>query len=317
MIRVKRLTQISIYAVSSLLILSLPFACTYTIQQSGEFSDAGIHYTKAVDELLQVTADTIIEDDSNMLLYLQDLTLMEDKKKESKLLETRIKQHDKEVLALLKTLAQFRRQTHMLNGYFTKLQALTDTEAPEGTAKAVGQLSTSINNASLALEKSEKLPISVAEKEALSGLAGLASKGVQSAKLREALERDATIIGAELLLHEKLLAKLAGILEHSAKKKFVTARKVKILKPYKSKTIKNKEEWKKARENLLKSTASIPTLFAATEAAREMRLVWEGILEGKTDIASVQLLLADINDLTAALRKLKEAKQQPEGRSNE
>jgi hypothetical protein len=317
MIRVKRLKQLSIYTVSSLLILFVPFACTYTIQQSTEFSDAGIKYTEAVDELLQVAEDTIIEDDSNMLLYLQDLTLMEDKKKESGLLEKRLKQHDKEVLAILETLAQFRRHTRMLNAYFANLQALAHTDAPGDTAKAVGQLSASIDNARLAFEKSEKIPISEAEGDALSDLTGLVSKGVQSSKLREALERDAPIIGGELLLHEKLLTKLAGILEQSAKKRFVAERKVKVLKPYKSKEIENKEEWKKARESLLKSVTTIPTLETATEAARQMGLVWKGILEGRTDVTSIQLLLADINDLTAALGKLKAAAQQSEEGSNE
>lgn len=317
MIRVKRLKQLSIYTVSSLLILSIPFACTYTIQQSVELSDVGIKYTEAVDDLLRVTEDTIIEDDSNMLLYLQDLTFMEDKKKESGLLEKRLKQHDEEVLAILITLAQFRRHTRMLNVYFANLQALARTDAPGDTAKAVGQLSTSIDNARIAFEKSEKLPISEAERDALSDLTGLVSKGVQSSKLRKALERDAPIIGGELLLHEKLLVKLAGILEQSAKKRFVNERKVKVLKPYKSKEIGNKEEWKKARKSLLKSVTTIPTLETATEAARQMGLVWKGILEGRTDVTSIQLLLADINDLTAALGKLKEAAQQPEEGSNE
>ncbi len=314
---VRRLRQLSLYAVGSLIILTVPFACTYTIHQSTEFSDVGIKYTEAVEELLRVTEDTIIEDDSNTLLYLQDLTSMEDKKEESRLLEKRLKQHDEEVLTILRSLAQFRRHTRLLNAYFVNLQALARTDAPGDTAKAVGQLSASIDNARLALEKSERLSISESERDGISDLAKLVSRGVQSSKLKEALERDAPIIGAELVLHEKLLTKLAGILEQSAKKKFVNERKVKVLEPYKSKEIKNKEQWKKARESLLKSTTTIPTLEAATEAARQMGLVWKGILEGKTDVTSVQLLLADINDLTAALGKLKGATQQAEEGSSE
>lgn len=314
---VRRLRQLSLYAVGSLIILTVPFACTYTIHQSTKFSDVGIKYTEAVEELLRVTEDTIIEDDSNTLLYIQDLTSQKDKKEESRLLEKRLKQHDEEVLAILKTLSQFRRQTRLLNAYFINLQALARTDAPSDTAKAVGQLSASIDNARLALEKSERLSISEPEREAVSDLAELVSRGVQSSKLREALERDAPIIGGELLLHEKLLTKLAGILEQSAKKRFVNERKVKVLKPYKSKKIKNKEQWKKARESLLKSTTTIPTLEAATEAARQMRLFWKSILEGRTDVTSIQLLLADINDLTAALGKLKGAAQQAEEGLNE
>jgi hypothetical protein len=282
-------------------------ACTHTIKQSEEFSDVGVKYADAVVELLDITTETVIEDDSNTLLYLQDLTSLEDKKEERKELEKFLNEHDDKLSALLATLGQFRIYTRTLKGYFVNLQALAGTDAPESTAKAVAELSASINHASKSLRKSENLLINDTEKNALAVLGRLVSKGVQSAMLREALERDAPIIGEQLLLHEKLLAKLAGILKHSANKRYEIDRKIKVLKPYKNKEITNIEEWKKARENLLKSTFFVTSLDKATKASQQMRVIWEGILEGKTDLGSIGLLLEDINEITAVTRQLKEA----------
>lgn len=282
-------------------------ACTHTIKQSEEFSDVGVKYADAVVELLDVTTETVIEDDSNTLLYLQYLTSLEDKKEERKKLEKFLNEHDDDLSALVATLEQFRIYACTLKGYFVNLQALAGTDAPESTAKAAADLSESINHASKSLRKSEKLVISGAEKDAFSTLGRLVSKGVQSAKLREALERDAAIISEQLLLHEKLLAKLAGILKNSAKERYETERKTKVLKPYKNKEITNIEEWKKARERLLRTAFFVSSLDTATKAAGEMRLVWEGILEGKSDLGSIRLLLEDINEITAVAHQLKEA----------
>lgn len=307
MMREPKSKQLWLFPIGLTVLLIGMASCTYTIKQSGEFSDVGIKYADAVVELLDVTTDTVIEDDSNTLLYLQDLTSLEDKKQEREKLEKFLKEHDDAVSDLVATLEQFRIYARTLKGYFVNLQALAGTDAPESTAKAVDELSASINNASGSLRKSEELFISEAEKNALSGLARLVSKGVQSVKLRQALERDASIIGEQLLLHEKLLAKLSGILEHSAKKRYVNERKDKVVKPYKNKEITNIEEWKKARARMLRTAFFVKSLDTATKAAQEMRQVWGGILEGKTDLGAIRLLLEDINEITAVAHQLKEA----------
>jgi hypothetical protein len=97
-------------------------------------------------------------------------------------------------------MGRFHHHTRTLGGYFVNLQALAGTDAPERTAMAVEELSKSINDANKTLRESEKLAVSNAEKAALGKLAGLVAKSIQAAKLRKALERDASIIGEQLLL---------------------------------------------------------------------------------------------------------------------
>jgi hypothetical protein len=282
-------------------------ACTYTIKQSQGFSDVGIKYADAVSELIEVTTDTVIEDDSNTLLFLQILTSLEDKKEERKLFEKWLREHDREVAALVETLGRFRGHAAMLGAYFTNLQALAETDAPESTAKAVSELSATINEVGKSISETEELVVSGAESDAFASLSGLVSKGIQSAKLRAALERDAPIIAEQLLLHEKLLRKLSNILKQSAKKASINEWKVEVLQPYKNRKVNNQKAWKEARAGVLKSAFFSRTLDKATQAAKQMRMVWGNILAGETDLVSIRLLLSDINELTAVLNQLKEA----------
>ena len=303
-------------AVVSVVFLVGLVGCTQAIKQSADFADAGIKYTDAVGVLLDVTADTIIEDDSTTLLYQQKLTVLTDKQQEKKKLKKFLKDYEDALSPLLKTMGRFHHHTRTLGGYFVNLQALAGTDAPERTAMAVEELSKSINDANKTLRESEKLAVSNAEKAALGKLAGLVAKSIQAAKLRKALERDASIIGEQLLLHEKLLGKLSDMLKQSSKEHATILYKNEVRNPYINKTISNEEEWKVVRKQIIKSAFFDQSLDTATRAAQQMRLIWAGILEDKQDLGSIQLLLADITEFTAAARQLKEARQNAGG-SNE
>ena len=139
-------------------------ACTHTIQQSQKFSDIGIKYAEAMGTLIDVTTDTVINDDSDKLLYTKLLTSHSDKDKEKKELEKRLKEHDKVIKDLLTTLGRFRGNTNTLKVYFINFQALSRADAPESAANALTELSTSIQYANANLREAEKLAISDEQK---------------------------------------------------------------------------------------------------------------------------------------------------------
>ncbi len=290
-------------------------ACTQHIKEGQDFSNVGIRYADAMTELIEFTTDTVIDDDSDNLLYTLQLTSLADKDEEKALLEKRLKEHDENIKSLVTTLGRFRGYTATLKTYFLNLQALSGSNAPESAALAVAELSASINHANRTLLEAEKLAVTAEEREAFGALAGLAAKGVKSVKLSTALKRDAPVIEEQLLLQEKLLARLAGILKHSAMKAYINDRKEKVLKPYKNKKINNPSSWKKERKELIKSTFFVNSLDRATKTARQMRLVWGYMVEGDTDLESIGSLISDINEMTAALHQLKEAAQEDEGGS--
>jgi len=135
------------------------------------------------------------------------------------------------------------------------------------------------------------------------------TRGVQSAMLQHALKRDAPIIGEQLVLQEKLLTKLSEMLNQRFKEQLIIMEKDRIRKPYINKTITNEEDWKKTRKQFLKSVFLDQNLEPAKSSIKEMRLIWENILNGKQDIGSIQSTLSDINEFVNNINQIKDAIQ--------
>ena len=301
--------QLSFYiALSSIFLIGL-ISCTQTIRQSSDLSQAGIKYSDAMSKLLDVTTDTVIDSDNNDLLYQQKLTSNENKEEEREKLKEFLDQHNKEVKKLIETIGLFQNYTRLLKDYFTNLQALASSNAPETATIVIGELSGKINEANKAITKKEKVLLSDGEKDAIGKLAGVVAKGIQSAMLQHALKRDASIIGEQLLLQEKLLAKLSDMLDSRYKDYVTIMEKERVRKPYINKTITNEEDWKEVRSQFLKSVFLDQSLENAKSAIKELRLIWENILNEKQDIGSIQSTLSDINEFLNDVNKLKESIQ--------
>ena len=301
--------QLSFYiALSSIFLIGL-ISCTQTIRQSSDLSQAGIKYSDAMSKLLDVTTDTVIDSDNNDLLYQQKLTSNENKEEEREKLKEFLDQHNKEVKKLIETIGLFQNYTRLLKDYFTNLQAFASSNAPETATIVICELNWKINEANKAITKKEKVLLSDGEKDAIGKLAGVVAKGIQSAMLQHALKRDASIIGEQLLLQEKLLAKLSDMLDSRYKDYVTIMEKERVRKPYINKTITNEEDWKEVRSQFLKSVFLDQSLQNAKSAIKELRLIWENILNEKQDIGSIQSTLSDINEFLNDVNKLKESIQ--------
>ena len=75
-----KLTHSWHYGIAVIILISL-VSCTRTITQSAQLSEAGVKYAEAMSTLLDVTTDSLIDDDSETLLYQQKLTASKDKRK--------------------------------------------------------------------------------------------------------------------------------------------------------------------------------------------------------------------------------------------
>ena len=113
-------------------------SCTQTIRQSSDLTQAGIKYSDAMSKLLDVTTDTVIDSDNNDLLYQQKLTSNENKEEEREKLKEFLDQHNKEVKKLIETIGLFQNYTRLLKDYFTNLQALASSNAPETATIVIG-----------------------------------------------------------------------------------------------------------------------------------------------------------------------------------
>jgi len=267
--------------------------------------------------LLEATVDTVIEDDSQELLDIQRLTSYDDKQRERQALQEFLDKHETALRKVVEPLVHLQDHTRTLQVYFMNLQALAHTDAPARAALAVEELSNSIKNANNAMSKKDEFKITDDQKQALGQLARTVTRGIKAAQLNRALKRDAPIIGEQLILHEKVLRQISGILTQSSEEKRVVLKKNEVVQPYLNKNISNQEKWIEARKRVLKGTFVDEGLERATEASQKMQLEWQGLIEGKEDLGSIQLLLDDINEiavLTQRLRKAAESKGGSDGR---
>jgi hypothetical protein len=289
-----------------ILVLSGCVGPSQRIQQGKDLSTSGIQYADAVNGLLDVTIDRVIDFDSTEALRIR-------KRMPENMLTETIQERDTALLDLVKELNSFRRYTQQLRVYFLNLQALANSPIQEESGSAVRELSNSINKANNDIKKMKELTLSTEEINGIAALSQSVAMGVHAAKINTALRRDAQIIGEQLLLHEKFLDYLTDMHMDRSRIESDEFRNLKIIAPFTKKEKQIGEQWKKDRKDWLKSQYTFESLNKAKEAARQLRSVWEQILKGQSDPASITLLLQDINEFVLTVNKINEANESKGG----
>jgi hypothetical protein len=289
-----------------ILVLSGCVGPSQQIQQGKDLSTSGIQYANAVNGLLDVTIDRVIDFDSTEALKIRKRMLEE-------MLKESIQERDSALLDLIKELNSMRRYTQQLKIYFLNLQSLANSPLQEETGSAVLELSESIEASNKKIKEKATIKLSNKEKEGIAALSQSVAKGVHAAKINAALRRDAKVISEQLLLQEKLLDILTEMLVDRFNIENDEFRNLKVIGPYTKKQVKIGEQWKKDRKSWLKSQFTIESLNKAKEASRQLRSVWEQILQGRSDPASITLLLQDINEFVLIVNKINEANESKGG----
>ncbi len=288
--------------VSLILILSGCPGPSQRIQSAKHLSTSGVLYADTVNGLMSVTIDRIIDFDSTEALQIR-------KWADEKKLKQNIEKKNADLIKFLKELNSFRRYTQLLKAYFLNLQALADSPVRKDMGAAVERLSESIKSANKEIRKKKNIELSKETMDGFAALSGLVAKHIHAAKIRDALRRDAGIISEQLILHEKLVEDINDLLKgrfQEEEDEFLTE---KVIGPYVDKQQEIGDQWKKDRKKWLTSQFTIESLKKAKEAAKQLRAVWEEILQGRSDLGSITLLLQDINEFVEVVDKINEAKE--------
>jgi predicted small secreted protein len=288
----------SIFLVFCLSALLISGCATQSIQQGKDLSSSGIAYTEAVNNLLNVTIDRVIDFDSEELI----------KTRRGSNPEKMIRDKNKLMLELLSEIERFRAQTRLLKTYFLNLQALADSPVKDDAGSAVQALSDSISQFNKTIDgKDGKESLNAEQKKQIGALGGLAANSIHAAKIKRALERDAEIIGIYLIHQEKQLKTIAGILQDRFEAVNEEFLEEKVIAPYVDKTKKLKASWASDRKKWFKTKFINQQLNTAQVAVRQLRGVWADILQGRTDLNSLSVLISDVNEFVTTIEKLKEA----------
>lgn len=288
----------SIIIVFGLSVLLICGCATQSIQQGKDLSSSGIAYTEAVDKLLDVTTDRVIDFDNEELK----------KTRRGSGLGDMITQKNEAVADVLTEIGRFRAQTKLLKTYFLNLQALTDSPVKDDAGSAVKSLSDSISKLNKALGgKDGKEKLNEDQKTQIGALGGLAANTIHAAKIKRALARDAEIIGTYLALQENQLENITEILQDRFLAENDLFLNEKVIAPYVDKDQTLGTQWANDRKQWLKTQFVSQQLATAKEAAKQLRGVWADILQGKTDINSLSVLISDVNEFVNTVQALEEA----------
>lgn len=267
---------------------------TQSVNQTRNLSVSGLAYTEAVDKLLDTVVDRVIDHDNAVLI----------KTRRGSDPTKRIQQKNDDLLGLLNEVERFRSHTRLLQSYFLNLQALADSPIQNDTGASVRMLSDSLANWNSTLAGGGAgTGLTDGQKQQIGKLGGLVAGQIHAAKLRRALKRDAAIIGTSLALQENQLKNLTGMLkrraeaEHAAQGGVITAE-------YANQAKKLSADWGNRRKQWIRARFVVQQLDAANEAARQLRGIWEDILQGKEDIQSLGNLISNVNEFVIVVQEL-------------
>jgi hypothetical protein len=288
-------SMIIVFGLSVLLICG---CASHSVQQGKDLSSSGIAYTEAVDKLLDATTDRVIDFDNEELK----------KTRRGSDLRGMITQKNEAVADVLTEIGRFRAQTKLLKTYFLNLQALTDSPVKDDAGSAVKSLSDSISKLNKALGgKDGKEKLNEDQKTQIGALGGLAANTIHAAKIKRALTRDAEIIGTYLALQENQLENITEIIQDRFLAENDLFLNEKVIAPYVDENQTLGTQWDNDRKQWLKTQFVSQQLATAKEAAKQLRGVWADILQGKTDINSLSVLISDVNEFVNTVQALEEA----------
>ncbi len=264
-------------------------------QQGKDLSTSGIAYTDAVCKLIDVTTEVIIDFDSAGLRKIRSGTGLRE----------RLTDRNEELIDIINELNRFRTQTKLLRTYFINLQALADSKVKENAGEAVKSASDSISKLNqTAGGENGKESLSQDQKKQIGALGGMVAGAIHAEIIRQALKRDAEVIGTYLALQENQLANITGILKDRFSATNDLFLEEEVIDPYVDTNSRLPANWDKKRKQWILNRFANQQLDTANEAAKQLRTVWENILKGKSDIDSLHILVSDINDFVATVKSL-------------
>jgi hypothetical protein len=152
-----------------ILLLSGCISSSQKIEQGRDLSTSGIQYAEAMNGLLDVAIDRVIDFDSSEAILIREWA-------NEKTLKQTIEDRDTALLELLNELYSFRQYTQQLKAYFLNLQTLASSPVQAETGAVVRELSESIHNANNKIRRNKKIKLSKKETDGIAALSQLVVK---------------------------------------------------------------------------------------------------------------------------------------------
>lgn len=278
----------NIPAISAVVIaLSVFTAGCDSPKQYASFAQLGSTYAAAIDRVLVIAGNLKIDATSEQLLA--------DKRLAGPTLASyrAVSAVDEE---RLKVINQLRAHVHLMGVYFSALNDLATSTAPDTAATSAAGAAQGLEQAGLKLRAGN----------VVSPIAKIVVASVIRGALRRELEARQVTIRTELSLQATLIDEMSGIVQHDiGVLKERLENRVVIGPLIASSAIADPDLWVFNRRIVLNLGAAPQELQIASAAVKKLRLAFENLIEGKLTADRVNSVLTDFNAILAVGDTLK------------
>ncbi|GAA6623910.1 hypothetical protein [Scytonema sp. NUACC26] len=256
-----------------------------------KLTDAGTKYAEAVNELLTTAGDIRIDLTSEQILR--------DDRQSNQSLENYM-QRSQSDLKRLQVIEDVRNHNILLRKYFSTLQELATSNAPNDAQLEIASIATNLNNIGQRLENSEVLS------SRNEGIARAATNAIISSKikgaLKEELEKRHKTILKELTIQQEMLNFLSESLQDDVEMMKSAREQRLIIEPLTSSTnIEAQNQWIEDRRKIITIDRKVAELKNAGEALGEFQKAYEAAVRGELNTARLNHLLRDIDTFLALI----------------
>ena len=274
-------------------VASLSTGCKYS-KQYQQLTETSSKYTTAVDELLVKAGELQVESTSENILSndrLENQTVPKYREKSNE---------DKEMLQVI---YDIRRHNQLLQKYFSKLNELAQSKAPEDTQREIDGITSNLQTISSSLKQSSLFP----KPGILKGIGHLVIHSKINGALRKELEkRDRTIL-QELTIQQELLKNLSSFMKDKVANKRLWQEQRLVIRPLIDRNpVADEEGWIEKRNEIFAIDSRVEEIENASVALGEFKTVFEDSVEGKITGVRLNNALKDIDSFLALLENKQE-----------
>ncbi|MEH2174314.1 hypothetical protein [Nostoc sp.] len=275
-------------------IATLTTGCRSTDEYK-KFAKAGNEYANAVDKLLDAATDIHIDKTSEQLLKDDQIT-NQTREDYEKLTET-----DEERLEVIDNL---RKHNNLLRDYFQLLNELASSDAPVRAEGEINGVVDNLNNIGKELQKSDLIK----NPGLFEGITNLVVSSQIRGALRNELEKRNGTIMRELTIHTAMLKSLGDSIEQDTKLIRIAEEDRLVIRPLtQDAEIPDKEAWIETRREILTRRQG-KELKDASNTLSEFQGIFQGLIEGKLNIARLNSFLQDVDNFLQLVEADKNAK---------
>ncbi len=252
-----------------------------------KLAEAGNKYAQAVDQLLITAGDMSITATSEKMLETARISPISLAKYEE------LNQADKDRLQILQEL---RHHNQLLHDYFSRLQELATSDAPERVQAEIEGIVNNLNASSQKLQSSNL----ITHKGVIQAVTSLVVDSKIRGALRDELEKRNQTVLQELTIQQEMLDALRDSIQHDAKIIQSLREGRLVVRPLmQSQPIEQEDEWIQKRKYVLTLNTKIAELQEASTALGEFKEIFQAAVSGKLSLERLNNGLKDIDAFLA------------------